>query len=162
MAQNKDDVVVHPTPVWRERANFIIAARIDDPRPSQSWRWEQLWARQIEENRFEICCIPFFLYDLALGDEVTTQTTEGKQYVISEILKQSGHYTFRVWFHDPTARETVGDELAELGCLTESRGPDSKLLAVDAGSEDLAKAASGLLLQREATGKLQYETGRTK
>jgi hypothetical protein len=31
-----------------------------------------LWARQVGDRRFEICCIPFFLYDVALGDVVET------------------------------------------------------------------------------------------
>jgi hypothetical protein len=35
-------------------------------------RDEQLWARQVGDRRFEICCIPFFVYDMALGDVVET------------------------------------------------------------------------------------------
>jgi hypothetical protein len=45
--------VQHETPVWRERANFIIGAALDAP-----GKWEQLWARQVSPNRFELCCIP--------------------------------------------------------------------------------------------------------
>ena len=48
------DVITHANPVWRERANFIIAAGISDPPPDTLRRWEQLWARQIGEHRFEI------------------------------------------------------------------------------------------------------------
>lgn len=61
--------IQHFNPVWREDANFIIGIEInissgDDP------SWEQLWSRKISENRFMICCIPFFPYNLSLGDEV--------------------------------------------------------------------------------------------
>jgi len=52
--------VQHETPVWRERANFIIGAALDAP-----GKWEQLWARQVGPNRFELCCIPFMTYGLA-------------------------------------------------------------------------------------------------
>jgi hypothetical protein len=31
---------------------------------------EQLWARQVGDRHFELCCIPYFVYDLALGDVV--------------------------------------------------------------------------------------------
>jgi hypothetical protein len=60
---------VHLEPVWRERSNFVIAAEVPDGGDTET---EQLWARQIDEHRFEICCIPFFVFDIALGDVVET------------------------------------------------------------------------------------------
>ena len=47
---------VHAAPVWREKANFIIRALL----PERD-RSEQLWARQIGDQRFEVCRIPFFM-----------------------------------------------------------------------------------------------------
>ena len=43
----------------------IIAASIDPG--STGITTEQLWARRLDEERFEVCCIPFFAYDVALG-----------------------------------------------------------------------------------------------
>jgi hypothetical protein len=37
-------------------------------------RIEQLWCRTIELNRYGLCCIPFWLPGLALGQVVTTGT----------------------------------------------------------------------------------------
>lgn len=77
---------VHPDPVWRDRSNFVIGARLPEP-----GRTEQLWARQLGDRRFELCCIPFFLYDLALGDVVETDDN----YDVVRVLKPSGRYVYR-------------------------------------------------------------------
>lgn len=31
---------------------------------------EQLWTRTDDQTTFEICCLPYFTYGLALGDEI--------------------------------------------------------------------------------------------
>jgi len=152
--------VVHLSPVWRDRANFLIHARIKGDDSLE--RWEQLWVRQIAQNRFELCCIPFFVYDLALGDEVETGQEGDDRHVIQRVVRQSGHYTFRVWFIDAAAREEVPMEIVRLGCLMEWRWSSSNLIAIDAPSTDLAQAVANLLFKREHLGHLEYETGRTK
>lgn len=42
------------------------------PEKDRPRRFEQLFAKQIGDDRFEICCTPFFLFDVALGDIVVT------------------------------------------------------------------------------------------
>ena len=56
--------------------------------------WEQLWWQQVAPKRFVLCCIPFFVYDLSLGDEVKTD----EDNVLLTVLKRSGQVSFRVWF----------------------------------------------------------------
>src|SRR3954453_9406655 len=68
---------VHAAPVWRERADFVIGARLPE-----EGRAEQLWARRIEGRHFEVCCIPFFLYDVALGDVVETDADYDLERVV--------------------------------------------------------------------------------
>jgi Domain of unknown function (DUF4265) len=148
--------VVHLNPVWRERADFVIGADIDDR--SSARRFEQLWARQLAATRFELCCIPFFVYDLALGDEVETDAG----YLIQRVVKPSGGYTFRAWFgesSEPRAREEVVDSLRRLGCAMEWYSEN--LLGVDAPDDQQAQQAADLLQAREDAGHLAYETGRT-
>lgn len=82
---------VHQEPVWRDRSNFVIAAAVPGGGDTET---EQLWGRQIDERRFEICCIPFFVYDLALGDVVETDG----DYIVERVVEPSGRYVFRVWF----------------------------------------------------------------
>jgi hypothetical protein len=131
------EFVVHLSPVWREHANFIIDARIEEaglPR-----RYEQLWARKVDDNHFKICCIPFFVYDLSLGDEVATNAQGDRQYVIESVVKPSNRFTFRAWFEgssSPTIKDEVVKRLRELGANFEWYSKN--LLGVDA--EDLPRA----------------------
>src|SRR6266487_3803765 len=128
------NIFVHANPVWRERANFIIGAKCSQE-GSSSQQWEQLWARQTAHNRFEICCIPFFVYNLALGDEVETEPESGKNYVVQRVIRSSGHWTFRAWFKDtsdPAARSEVPAEIERLDCLVEWFS--ANLLGIDAPS----------------------------
>ncbi|HWK27651.1 MAG TPA: DUF4265 domain-containing protein [Solirubrobacter sp.] len=155
-----DDFVVHATPVHRERADFIINADIaEDGSPR---RFEQLWARRIADTRFELCCIPFFLYDVALGDEVQTAPAHGREYMLARVVRPSGRFVFRAWFGSstvPGAREELTGVLSGLGRAFEWHSEN--LLAIDAPDEASAQALADLLAAREDTGALVYETGRS-
>jgi hypothetical protein len=149
------DLAVHPEPVWRARANFIISAALE------KGRWEQLWARQLGPERFEICCIPFFAYGVALGDEVETAPANGKRYAVTRVVQQSGRYVFRVWFGDSAdalIRDQVLGWLTSSGCLLE--WSSDKLLAVDVPTQESAGEVAAYLQKQENHGLLSYETGR--
>jgi hypothetical protein len=89
------DISTHDTPAWRADANFIIFA--DLSKWGLEGKWEQLWAKQITESEFIICCIPYFTYGIALGDKVRTEFAKGKQHVVSEVVDRSGHRVVRLW-----------------------------------------------------------------
>ena len=145
---------VHSEPVWRERSDFIIATRVDPG--DTDIETEQLWVRKIGDSRFEICCIPFFAYDLALGDVVETDAS----YMFTRVVEPSGRYTFRVWFGNSShPREEVADELEGLGALLE--WSSRNLLAVDAIDADHAQVVADCLAEHERGGRLEYETGRS-
>jgi hypothetical protein len=133
------DVVRHLSPVFRERADYIIMARLEDDLPR---KWEQLWAKELGNGRFEICCIPFAVYNLNLGDQV-----ERDEYaVIRDVILPSGHFTFRAWFSDERSEdelEVIRDDVLrcvseQLGCLVEWYS--AHLFAIDAPVEDKAPA----------------------
>jgi hypothetical protein len=153
---------VHQNPIWRSRADFIIGAKCSSDSDSNVQEWEQLWSRQVADNRFEICCIPFFAYDLALGDEVETGPDWDLPYMIQRVVRPSGHYTFRVWFGDtPNSvdRNELLTEIEDTGCLMEWSSPN--LLGVNASSEEQAQEIANYLWQRQQAGHVVYETGRT-
>ena len=142
---------VHEAPVWRDKADFIIGAPIPD-----AGRAEQLWARKLGERRFEICCIPFFIKDVALGDVVETNA----RYDLERVVERSGRYVFRVWFGESFhPRETVADELAQLGALLE--WSSTNLLAVDAVDRRHAQTIADHLDEHEHAGRLRFDTGRS-
>jgi len=142
---------VHSAPVWRDRANFIIGAPLPEP-----GRAEQLWTRQVGDRRFEICCIPFFVYDVALGDIVETDGN----YDLVRVIVPSGRFAFRVWFGESSyPREAIAEELSELGALLE--WSSANLLAVDAADAVRAQRVADYLAEQQGAGRLMYETGRS-
>ncbi|MGA9596656.1 MAG: DUF4265 domain-containing protein [Acidimicrobiia bacterium] len=147
----------HAEPIWRERADFIIAADISSY--SEVAEYEQLWARQIDELSFEVCCIPFFAYDLALGDHVETDSGD-RRYVIARVIQPSGRYVFRAWFGDSHhPQEEIVAELLAMGALVERSS--AHLFAVDAHDAQLAKQVALNLQAHEDAGRLVYETGQS-
>ena len=85
-----NNIATHNSPAWGPRSNFIIRADLSsDGMPG---RLEQLWVRKIEPTVFEICCIPFFTYGLALGDKVQSSS----DYTIQNITEKGGHKTLRI------------------------------------------------------------------
>lgn len=157
------DVAVHREPLWRDRANFIIMADMADAiDPNPRKRWEQIWARRVGENRYEICCIPFFVYDLALGDIVACHPAGERQYVIREVVESSGHFTFRIWFGDsavPGIHLEVEQAMKDL--QSEVEWSSTNMLALDAADAERAHIVADYLHEREQRGELEYETGRT-
>ena len=158
MSRVQQEFVVHEDPVWRERANFIISAEMaekDRPR-----RFEQLWTRQLADDRFEVCCIPFFVFDLALGDVVATSPRDDRKYVLEKVVRPSGRCVFRVWFGQSfQPRDEIASELEELGSLIE--WSSRNLLAVDAADGERAQSVANFLVEQEKVGHLVYETGRS-
>lgn len=158
MISMQQEFVVHQDPVWRERANFIVHAEL--PEKDRPKRFEQLWARQLSDGRFEVCCIPFFIYNIALGDVVVTLPKAGRKYVVAKVVQPSGRYVFRVWFGQSfQPRDEIAGELKALGSLTE--WSSRNLLAVDAVNEEHARPVADFLAEREKSGHLLYETGRS-
>jgi hypothetical protein len=156
MTGTQQEFVVHRDPVWRERSNFIVHAEL--PEKDRPKRFEQLWARQLSEDQFEVCCIPFFIYNLALGDVVATSSKAGRKYVVAKVVRPSGRYVFRVWFgRSFQPRDEIVGELEALGSLVE--WSSRSLLAVDAVDGEHAQPVADFLAEREKTGHLFYETG---
>jgi hypothetical protein len=148
----------HLEPVWRDRSNFIIAADVSSY--SDLVDREQLWARQISDDRFELCCIPFFLYDVALGDVVETSPAGGRRYMLSRVVEPSGRYVFRVSFGESFhPRQEIADELVAMGALVE--WSSLNMFAVDAADAEHAQQIADVLLAHEEAGRLVYETGRS-
>lgn len=143
----------HTEPVWRDRSNFVIAAEIEGDMEVAT---EQLFARQIGPHQFELCCIPFFLYDMALGDVVETD----EDYLVRRVVEPSGRYVFRVWFGETVhPRDEIAEKLSELGALLEWSSVN--LLAVDARDHADAQQIANYLAAAEADGVLMFETGRS-
>jgi hypothetical protein len=158
MMKHPQEFVLHQDPVWRERSDFIIHAEL--PEKDRPKKFEQLFVKQLDAHRFELCCIPFFVYNLALGDVILTSPRSGKRYVVSSVTKPSGRFVFRVWSGKSfQPRYELANRLKELGCLIE--WSSRNLLAVDAVDAQHAQIVADFLAERERAGELLYETGRS-
>lgn len=149
-----DYEISHPSPGWQDGANFILAAHLgaNDGRNE----WEQLWGEESGPNRYILCCIPFFAYDISLGDEVETDSDA----VIKSIIRRSGQVTFRIWFggQPDGIRRSVATQAKDAGALLE--WSSENLMALSVVESDAEKVAN-LLYLHEQGGRLQYETGRS-
>ena len=156
-----NEIVTHIEPAWTDQADFLIHAGISEPPLPKTKKLEQLSCRQTATDRFIICCVPFFLYDVSLGDEVRTRSEGSRRYLLHEVVRIGGHFTFRVWLEQPEG-QSVGRQILEaaalLGCLHECYS--NRLLALDAPNEQVAEELSGYLLTREEAGEIRYETGK--
>lgn len=152
-------IITHDFPVWRDRANFIIHASLNDPETADLAESEQIWARQLEENIFELCCIPFAAFGLALGDFVSTSPAEERKYVIDKIVEKKGHFTYRIFFLEKDKWTTVVKHIRDLDCLVEKRWEKSMLVGVDAPSSEIAVKLETYLRELETNKIIEWETG---
>lgn len=153
----KKKTIQHLNPVWKSQADYIIGIDISKMFEDYDMVWEQLWSKQITENHFMICCIPFFAYDISLGDEVITD----KNQMIQEVVKPSGRSTYRVWFKNTagsSTRKRIMDELEQRNCLLEWYS--NHLLGVSC-LDNHAQFVADFLFEKEKGGEIQYETGKT-
>lgn len=151
--QERGLVVVHKQPVWRARATtvFHMLAGVSNGRS----RWEQLWWRRTSRGRFTLCCIPFVIDDLALGDEVETNAC----HIVRRIARRSGQVTFRVRIdrHDPGVRDQVIKASETFEPLAEWSAPNLLALSVH---ESRARQLGSRLAIFEGQRMIELETGR--
>ncbi|MHA4950708.1 DUF4265 domain-containing protein [Micromonospora sp. SD19] len=121
--------VTHEAPVLRGESNYI--SRVDLERFGFPGLFEQVWLRQREDGLFELCCIPFRIYGLALRD-VVRATPDGS--LVVEIAQPSGARVLRVLLapdqgHLETGRQRIETATRDAGLLFEWSG--DRHIAVD-------------------------------
>lgn len=155
------DYKIHHHPVWRDRADAIVNAIIEHDKPGDMQ--ESLWARKLTDDRYEICCVPFFIYDLALGDEVETTLDEAGKLVLRTVVGRSGNQTFWLWFNEPDGREVwdrAYSSAAQAGCPVE--GYNAGLIAFSAASAGQAALVSEALKEEIDRGLVECVSGSTR
>ena len=97
--------------------------------------FEQLWTERVGDDRFELCCIPFFAYDMALGDVVRADAATG--YVIQSVVQRSGNGVVRVAVKRPEDVDAVHlrlhDLLGRLEYLCEWFSPGYVAISLEPG-----------------------------
>jgi hypothetical protein len=130
-AMNK--IATHPNPVYRPAPSFMLRAALDEVGAGDNF--EQLWTKRVGEDIFEVCCIPFFAYDLALGDVVQADAETG--YVIRSVVRRSGNGVVRVAVKRPEDVDAVHlrlhDLLGRLEYLCEWFAPGYVSVSLESG-----------------------------
>jgi len=160
----------HPSKVttWRdgefvvsqeaERADRTVWVAFDTDGDDASW--EGLLATPGDDEKVTVQSVPYFVYDLALGDEVSTVASAEGPLVAVERTRRSGMLTFRVVVDGGDDRwQQLMRDLEPVSCWFDVRSP--RFIAIGAPSEH-AQAVADYLHGREQRGELQYETGQTK
>ncbi len=147
--------LTHRYPAWRHEADFVLMHALDDSEPLC---FEQLWAAHCGGDRYRICCIPFFVFGLSLGDVVRCEAAHGYDYCATEIVESSPRSTFRLYSADGIDDHAeIIKALESVGALVERSSRN--MVAVDAADEQICLAAVELLQDFETSGRGLYEVG---
>lgn len=144
---------VHMSPAWREQSNLLFTAAIEEHGDSPGR--EQLWGKIISKNTALLCCIPFFLYDLSIGD-LCNISDDFKFISVREAGDQD---TYRIFFSHQFDKDSdlILEKIKAFDCLFEWYS--QRLLAVSV-RKSISSILSHELQLFEEEGLLEYETGR--
>jgi hypothetical protein len=125
--------------------------------PLENDHAEILWANEITSLRFEIDNIPYFAYELSLGDIVEAKSNDSGVLTFTRTLIKKGNHTIRLLFKKsadtPKAKKLLGS-LVEMGCGFE--GAKRRLVAVNVPSSVLLNDVVEMLNKRS---DLEWESG---
>jgi hypothetical protein len=101
-----------------------------------------------------ICCVPLFIYNVALGDIV-----EAVDNQVTRVVEPSGRYVLRVWLpeKDKALMNRIRVGVVQRGGFWEHSS--DQLLGVDAPDAAVATEVRAWLEELQAEGLIEYETG---
>ena len=88
---------------------------------------EGMWTSRQADGTYEIENIPFYSYDVAVGDVVKAKDVDGELFYV-ERVRESGNSVIRMLIYDRGELDSVRAELRALGCDSEG---DGAVLAVN-------------------------------
>ncbi len=141
----------HALSPWLGDADDFVLAPLEDG------MYETVPVKTHANGTFEICCVPFYVYDLDRGDLVTRNETD----VITGVIAKSGDCGFRFKI-DPSNEEHLEKIITALeGCGAELEFiPSGEMIAVNAPKGIDQGLISAVLATFEDADYLVYETVR--
>lgn len=146
---------LHPKPAWAKSVNFVANVELEDD-PDSPLRYEQLVFERLPEQRFRLCCVPFYHYGLALGDIVELVEREGFGWTPQRLLARSDYWVLRALVNDARGASTLRALIESIDAPTETKG---RLVAFAVPGQDVLKRVRAELDDLEIDGLLAYETG---
>jgi hypothetical protein len=137
----------------KRRCKIVFDLIKDDDYPPADT--ESLWAIILDNGKYEIDNIPFFIKDISCSDIVSASYID-QNLKFDKLISSGGHSTIRVIMFDEDSTDRVRDDLKNLGCDTEG-SHISGLFSVDVPAQvDLSKVVKYLQLGSEG-GLFDYE-----
>jgi hypothetical protein len=135
-------------------------------REDEDWppvRTENVWARPVGDDEYELDNIPWFARGVAIGDRVRAFRDDDGVLTFRDKVAWSGRYTIRVI---PTAEGSSREQIEEviaafhpLGAECEGGLPAFKIVALDIPPTARLSEIKALLEQGEAEGRWGWEEG---
>jgi hypothetical protein len=151
-------LVVHPD---AERADCTVWLSVADG-SGPELGWEGMLARRVGTDRARVCAMPFWIYDLNLGDEVALIESAETALVVTAVVRDARNYGFRVIPAEDAKEHWWRElmiELERFECWFDIR--TSRFVALSA-PPDHAGSVADLLARHESRGDWQFETSRTR
>jgi hypothetical protein len=119
--------------------------------------FESLWVLPTERPReFVVDNIPFYAYDISLGDKILTHEKDGEHHFV-KVLGKADNSTLRVYCPDAACGVTIQEKLAQAGCHSEKSNLES-LFAVNVPAHVSLDSVIKIIEEHTATCKdLEYE-----
>jgi len=126
-------------------------------------RTENVWARPLGQDEYEVESVPWFVRGIAFGDRVLARRDADGVLAFERKLAWSGRYTIRLIPTDEgSAREQlekIAAEFAPLGATGEGGLPAYKILALDIPPTAAFGEIKALLRRGESEGRWGWEEG---
>ncbi len=121
---------------------------------------ESMWAKPIADDRYRLENVPFYAYGLNFHD-IVRATADAPDTIleIREVVRPSGHHTFRCFFDAEISREQqldYFDVLRPFGATVERA--DERLVALDLEPDGSYNDVYDQLMEWEAASVLSFET----
>lgn len=118
---------------------------------------ENLWAKKLKNNIFELDNSPFDLYGFSYKDKVRAEYISDGVYRFTELYKRGGHSTYRVMLASGVSHEdflSIWPQLEALGCSYEST---NSLYSIDFTSINAVHQGYAILENYEQRGMWEFE-----
>ncbi|MGN7191419.1 MULTISPECIES: DUF4265 domain-containing protein [unclassified Curtobacterium] len=154
LPSNPDEWVLHPAPAWGDKVDFVANTTFDDSGPG-SLRFEQLLFEKLRDQRYRLCCIPFFTYGFCLGDVVALADDAEIGLTPGDVLERSDHWSLRVLLAPDGDVAALRDLLTTHCAAVETRG---RLVACSVVGRGRLESLRRGLDELERGEHLSYET----
>jgi hypothetical protein len=118
---------------------------------------ERLWAVELSNHNFRIDNIPFYVFGISCGDEVSVDDVDG-EWIFRKLVKATGNSTFRLFLTDPQRNMAVRGELSALGCQSEFNQLVG-ILAVEVPEATPIQPFLDYVMSAERRGDIEVEEG---